>query len=121
MLTATFARITAIFLITVCAASCGGGGGTGAGSTTPPSQTIATSATTPTGPPSGTTASLWLRHVTPLGGAATLSQSAPTSFYDASVITNATVSTTYHIRGSYTNTGIASIQASVASGIIAFT
>jgi hypothetical protein len=26
MLTATFARITAIFLITVCAASCGGGG-----------------------------------------------------------------------------------------------
>jgi outer membrane protein assembly factor BamB len=123
MLTATFARITAIFLITVCAASCGGGGGggTGAGSTTPPSQTIATSATTPTGPASGTTASLWLGNVTTLGVTATLSQSAPTSFYDASVITNATVSTTYYIRGSYTNTGIASIQASVANGAIAFT
>jgi outer membrane protein assembly factor BamB len=121
MLTATFARITAIFLITVCAASCGGGGGTGAGSTIPPGQTIATSTTTPTGPPSGTTASLWLGNVTTLGVTAILSQSAPTSFYDASVITNATVSTTYYIRGSYTNTGIASIQGSVANGTIAFT
>src|ERR1700676_3242746 len=106
MLTATFARITTIFLITVCAASCGGGGGTGAGSTTPPSQTIAPSATTPTGPPSGTTASLWLGNVTTLGATATVSQSAPT---------------TYYIRGSYTNAGIASIQASVANGAIAFT
>ncbi len=121
MSTATFARIAAIILITVCAASCGGGGGSSAATTTPPGVTIPTGATTPTGPPSGTTASLWLGNVTTLGATATVSQSAPTSFYDASVITNATVSTTYYIRGSHTNTGIASIQASVANGAIAFT
>ena len=123
MLTATFARITAIFLITVCAASCGGGGGGGSGAvtTTPPGVAIPAGATTPTTPPSATTASLWLGNVSTLGASATVSQSAPTSFYDASVITNATVATTYYIRGSYTKTGIASIQASVANGTIAFT
>src|SRR5713226_8120115 len=102
MLTATFARITAIFLITVCAASCGGGGGGGGGgavTTTPPGVAIPAGATTSTTKPSATTASLWLGNVSSLGATATVSQSAPTSFYDASVTTNATVSTTYYIRG----------------------
>lgn len=123
MLTATFARITAIFLITVCAASCGGGGGGGSSAvtTTPPGVTIPAGATTPTIPPSGTTASLWLGNVSTLGVTATVSQSAPTSFYDASVTTNATVATTYYIRGWYTDTGIASIQPSSANGVIGFT
>jgi outer membrane protein assembly factor BamB len=123
MLTATFARITAIFLITVCAASCGGGGGGGSGAvtTTPPGLTIPAGATTPTTPPSATTASLWLGNVSTLGVTATVSQSAPTSFYDASVTTNATVATTYYIRGWYTDTGIASIQPSTTNGAIGFT
>jgi outer membrane protein assembly factor BamB len=123
MLTATFARITAIFLITVCAASCGGGGGGGSGAvtTTPPGVAITAMATTPTAPPSATTASLWLGNVSTLGVTATFSQSAPTSFYDASVTTNATVATTYYIRGSYTDTGIASIQGSAVNGAIGFT
>jgi outer membrane protein assembly factor BamB len=128
MSTAAFARIAAIFLIAVSAASCGGGGGTAAGTTppppgptNPPTQTIAATATTPTAAPSGTTASLWLGNVTQLGVTATVSQSAPTSLFDASVITNATVPTTYYLRGSYTNTGIASIQGADIGGAIAFT
>src|SRR5260221_1930421 len=121
MLTATFARITAIFLITVCAASCGGGGGSGAVTTTPPGVAIPAGATTSTTKPSATTASLWLGNVSSLGATATVSQSAPTSFYDASVTTNATVSTTYYIRGWYTKTGIASIQGSAVNGAVGFT
>lgn len=122
MLTATVARLTAIFLITVCAASCGGGGGgSGAVTTTPPGVPIPAGATTPTTPPSATTASLWLGNVSTLGASATVSQSAPTSFYDASVTTNATVATTYYIRGWYTETGIASIQESAVNGALGFT
>lgn len=121
MLTATFARITAIFLITVCAASCGGGGGSGAVTTTPPGVAIPAGATTSTTKPSATTASLWLGNVSSLGATATVSQSAPTSFYDASVTTNATVSTTYYIKGWYTDTGIASIQGSAVNGVVGFT
>src|SRR5882672_6121413 len=121
MLTATFARITAIFLITVCAASCGGGGSSGAVTTTPPGVAIPAGATTSTTKPSATTASLWLGNVSSLGATATVSQSAPTSFYDASVTTNATVSTTYYIKGCYTNTSIASIQGSAVNGVVGFT
>src|SRR5271166_1622077 len=123
MLTATFARITAIFLMTVCAASCGGGGGGGSGAVTmtPPGVPIPAGATTPTTPPSATTASLWLGNVSTLGATATISQSAPTSSYDASVTTNATVATTYYIRGWYTDTGIASIQESAVNGAVGFT
>jgi outer membrane protein assembly factor BamB len=127
MLTAAWTRITAIFLITVWAAGCGGGvGGAssgGGGSTTPPTQSIAatpTKASTPSGAPSATTASLWLGNVTNLGVTAYVSQSAPTSNFGAWVITNVTVPTTYYLRGSYTNTGIASIQASPAADAIAF-
>jgi outer membrane protein assembly factor BamB len=131
MLTAAWTRITAIFLITVWAAGCsggvggassGGGGSTG-GSTTPPTQSIAatpTNASTPSGAPSATTASLWLGNVTDLGVTAYVSQSAPTNNFGAWVITNVTVPTTYYLRGSYTNTGIASIQASPAADAIAF-
>ena len=123
MLTARFARITAIFLITVCAASCGGGGGGGSGAvtTTPPGVPIPSGSITPTAPPSATTASLWLGNVSTLGATATVSQSAPTGFYDASVTTNATVATTYYIRGWYSDTGIASIQESAVNGAIGFT
>lgn len=130
MLTATFARITAIFLILVSAAGCGGGGGGGGGGSTgsspaaatPPGVAIPAGATTPTAPPSGTTASLWLGNVTTLGTTATVSQSAPTSDFGAWVNTNATVATTYYIRGWYTDNGIASIQVSAAGdGSLAFT
>jgi len=122
MSTAAFARITAIFLIIVCAASCGGGGGgSGAVTTTPPGLAIPAGATTSTTKPSATTASLWLGNVSSLAATATVSQSAPTSFYDASVTTNATVSTTYYIRGWYTDTGIASIQGSAVNGVVGFT
>jgi outer membrane protein assembly factor BamB len=125
MLTATFARITAIFLITVCAASCGGGGGGGSGSgavtMTPPGPTIPVGSATPTTTPSATSASLWLGNVSTLGASATVSQSAPTSSFGAWVTTNATVATTYYIRGRYTDTGIASIQGSAGNGVIGFT
>ncbi len=125
MLTAALTRIAAITLITVWAAGCGGGGGGGGvGSTTPPTQSIdatPTNASTPSGAPAATTASLWLGNVTDLGVTAYVSQSAPTSNFGAWVITNVTVPTTYYIRGLYTNTGIASIQASAAGGAIAFT
>jgi outer membrane protein assembly factor BamB len=127
MITANFARIAAILLITLSAASCGGGEGTATGTTTPPGQSIATSATTPTAPPkgaappSGTAASLWLGNVTELGATATVSQSAPTNSYDAWVITNAAAGTTYYIQGSYTNAGIASIRGSAANDAIGFT
>src|SRR3984893_17578727 len=125
MLTATFARITAIFLITVCAASCGGrGGGGGRGgavTVTPPGPTIPVGSTTPTTTPSATSASLWLGNVSTLGASATVSQSAPTSSFGAWVTTNATVATTYYIRGRYTDTGIASIQGSAGNGVIGFT
>jgi outer membrane protein assembly factor BamB len=126
MTTATFSRITAIFLMAVCAASCGGGGGGGAASgstvsTTPPGVTIPAGATTPTTPPSGTSASLWLGNVSTIGVTATSSQTAPTSSFDASVTTNATVPTTYYIAGWYTNTGIASIQASAVNGAVSLT
>jgi outer membrane protein assembly factor BamB len=126
MTTATFSRITAIFLMAVCAASCGGGGGGGAASgstvsTTPPGVTIPAGATTPTTPPSGTSASLWLGNVSTIGVTATSSQTAPTSSFDVSVTTNATVPTTYYIAGWYTNTGIASIQASAVNGAVSLT
>jgi outer membrane protein assembly factor BamB len=129
MVTATFGRITVFFLITVCAAGCGGGGGGAGGgagggstvSTTPPGVTIPAGATTPTTPPSGSTASLWLGNVTTLGATATLSQPAPTSSFDASVTTNATVPTTYYIAGWYTQNGIASIQESALNGAISLT
>src|SRR5260221_11943721 len=120
MLTATFARITAIFLITVCAASCGGGGGSGAVTTTPPGVAIPAGATTSTTKPSATTASLWLGKVRSLGATATGSQSAPTGFYDASVKTNATVSTTDYIKGWVTGTGIAPNPGSPFHGLCGF-
>jgi outer membrane protein assembly factor BamB len=82
---------------------------------------IPAGATTSTTKPSATTASLWLGNVSSLGATATVSQSAPTSFYDASVTTNATVSTTYYIKGWYTDTGIASIQGSAVNGVVGFT
>jgi outer membrane protein assembly factor BamB len=132
MSAAAFARIAAIFLIAVAASGCGGGGGMGAGTTPPPpgqtnspSQTIAATAATQTSPPSGptpgATASLWLGNVTTLGVTATVSDPAPTDGYGAWIISNATVPTTYYVRGSYTNTGIASIQGSVANGVISYT
>ena len=125
MLTAAFARVTAMFLITVCAASCAAAaaaaGGSGAVTTTPPGVAIPAGATTPTTLPSATTASLWLGNVSTLGATATVSQSAPTSFFDASVTTNATVATTYYISGWYTDTGIASIEGSAVNGAVGFT
>ena len=127
MLTAPFARIGTILLMTLCAASCGGSGGaneggSGAGtSSPPPGVTIGAHSVTPTAPPSGTTASLWLGNVTTLGAAATVSESAPTANFDASVNTNATVATTYYIDGFYTTNGIASIQGSAANGAVSFT
>lgn len=114
MLTATFGRITATFLMTVCAASCGGGGGGGGGSgaviPAPPGVGLPPGVAIPTAPPSATPASLWLGNVSTLGATATVSQSAPTSSFGAWVTTNATAATTYYIRGWYTNTGIASIR-----------
>jgi outer membrane protein assembly factor BamB len=83
--------------------------------------TIPAGATTPTTPPSGTSASLWLGNVSTIGVTATSSQTAPTSSFDASVTTNATVPTTYYIAGWYTNTGIASIQASTVNGAVSLT
>jgi outer membrane protein assembly factor BamB len=83
--------------------------------------TIPAGATTPTTPPSGTSASLWLGNVSTIGVTATSSQTAPTSSFDASVTTNATVPTTYYIAGWYTNTGIASIQASAVNGAVSLT
>ena len=133
MVTATFARIGAILLMTLCAASCGGGsgganqGGSGAGNSGPPAgvtigvHSIAPTAPPPKAPPSGTTASLWLGNVTTIGAAATVSQSAPTANFAAWVNTNATVATTYYIDGYYTKNGIASIQGSVANGAVSFT
>ena len=127
MLTAKFAWIAAITLIVVSAAGCGGGGasggGTGSGTvpTTPPGVPIPGGSTTPTAPPGGTTASLWLGNVTTLGATATVSQTAPTSDFGAWVNTNATVATTYYIRGWYTEHGIASIQGSAAIGALDFT
>ena len=127
MITTAFARNTAIVFITVCTASCGGGGGSAGGggsgpvTTAAPGVTIRVNATTPTIPPSGTSARLWLGNVSALAATATVSQSAPTSFYDASVVTDATVATTYYIQGSYTDTGIASIQSSPANGAIGLT
>jgi outer membrane protein assembly factor BamB len=132
MSTATFARIAAVFLIAVSAAGCGGGGGSGAGTTpptpvqtNPPNQTIAATAATqtapPSGPPAGATATLWLGNVTTLGVSATVSDSAPTDSYGAWIVSNATVPTTYYVRGSYTNNGIASIQGSGADGVISYT
>jgi|HubBroStandDraft_5_1064220.scaffolds.fasta_scaffold02248_6 outer membrane protein assembly factor BamB len=132
MLTAAFARITAIILIAGSAAGCGGGGGTGAGTTppapvqtNPPTQTIAATAATQTAPPSGpipgATASLWLGNVTTLGVTATVSDPAPTNGYGAWIVSNATVPTTYYVRGSYTNNGIASIQGTVADGVVSYT
>jgi outer membrane protein assembly factor BamB len=129
MLSAAWTRITAIILITAWAAGCGGGGGGGGagsgngGGTTPPTQSIAatqTNQSTPAGAPSTTTATLWLGNVTDLGVTAYVSQSAPTSNFGAWVIADVTVPTTYYLQGSYTNTGIASIQASPAAGAIAF-
>jgi outer membrane protein assembly factor BamB len=128
MLTATFTRIGTILLIALSAASCGGGGGganaggSGAGSPPPPpGVAIGIHAATPTAPPTGTTASLWLGNVTTLGTTATVSQSAPTANFGAWVNTNATVATTYYIDGFYTTNGIASIQGSPAIGVISFT
>ena len=122
MLAAAFARITAILLIALCVASCGGGGGSTPSAVPVPSGVpIPSRATTPTAPPSGTTASLWLGNVTQLGATATVSQSAPTSNFSAWVITNATVATTYYIRGGYTVNGIASIQGSAVDGALSFT
>jgi outer membrane protein assembly factor BamB len=131
MLTAAWTRMTAIILIAVCAAGCGGGGGGvggvggagSGGSTTPPIPSIAatpTNASTPSGAPSTTTATLWLGNVTDLGVTAYVSESAPTSNFGAWVIANVTVPTTFYLRGSFTNTGIASIQASPAADAIAF-
>jgi outer membrane protein assembly factor BamB len=120
-------------LIVISAAGCGGGGGgTGVATTppppaqtNPPTQTIAATAATQTAPPSGptpsATASLWLGNVTTLGVTATVSDPAPTDGYGAWIISNATVPTTYYVRGSYTNNGIASIQGSVADGVVSFT
>jgi outer membrane protein assembly factor BamB len=82
---------------------------------------IPTIATTPTAPPKGATASLWLGNVSELGATATVSQAAPTSNFDASVNTNATVATTYYIRGGYTVNGIASIQVSAVYGALSLT
>jgi outer membrane protein assembly factor BamB len=131
MLTAAFARITAILLIALSAASCGGGGGgggggngggTGVAASPPPSGVaIGSHATTPTAPPTGTTASLWLGNVTTLAATATVSQSAPTADFGAWVNTNATVATTYYIDGRYTNNGIASIQGSAGAGSVSLT
>jgi outer membrane protein assembly factor BamB len=130
MLTAAFARITVIFFITACVASCGGGGGSGGGNgavtpavPTPPSGVSLPAGATPstTVTSATTAASLWLGNVSVLGATATVSQVAPTSFYDASVTTNATVSTTYYIAGWYTDSGIAGIQESNANGAIGFT
>ena len=132
MLTAAWTRITAVILITVLASGCGGGGGGGGsvgpgsgsvGITTPPTQNIAatpTQASTPAGAPPATAASLWLGNVTQLGVSAYVSQAAPTDDFGAWVITNVTVPTTYYLRGTYTNNGIASIQASPAAEAIAF-
>jgi outer membrane protein assembly factor BamB len=131
MLTPAWTRITAIILITVWSAGCGGGGGGGGGgsgtggvvSTSPPTQTIAATpanASNPAGAPSASTATLWLGNVTELGVTAYVSQSAPISNFGAWVIANVTVPTTYYLRGSYTNTGIASIQASPADDAISF-
>ena len=124
MLTATFARITAILLLCLCAASCGGGGGGTAASAPPPGVSIpagATTASASTNPTGATTASLWLGNVSTLGATAAVSQSAPTSFFDASVATNAAVATTYYIAGWYTETGISSIQVSAVNGVLGFT
>jgi outer membrane protein assembly factor BamB len=137
MLTAAWTRIAAVFLITVWAAGCGGGGGGGAvggagsggtgsggtGSTPPLTPTIdstPTNASTPSGAPSTTTATLWLGNVTDLGVSAYVSQAAPTSNFGAWVIANVTVPTTFYLRGSYSNTGIASIKGSPAADAISF-
>jgi len=131
MLTAAFARTTTILFIALSAAACGGGGsGGGTSAVTPPPSVvpdppgvqIAATATTPTTTSaSATTASLWLGNVDAIGVTATVSQSAPTSLFDASVNTSATVATTYYIRGGYTEAGIASIQPSPAAGVIPLT
>lgn len=125
MLAAAFARITAILVITVCVASCGGGSSPGtappSGAPVPSGVPIPTIATTPTAPPKGATASLWLGNLSELGATATVSQAAPTSNFDASVNTNATVATTYYIRGGYTVNGIASIQVSAVYGALSLT
>lgn len=91
MLTAAFARIGTILLMTLCAASCGGGS-SGAGTS---------------GPPPGVAI-----------GAHSIT---PTANFAAWVNTNATVATTYYIDGSYTTNGIASIQGSAANGTVSFT
>jgi hypothetical protein len=129
MLTAAFARFPTILLLALCVASCGsggggdgsgGGGGSGAG-TSPPGATIGSHATTPTSKPTGATATLWLGNVTSLGATATVSESAPTAGYSASVLTNATVATTYYIDGSYTTHGIATVKASSGNGAVNLT
>jgi outer membrane protein assembly factor BamB len=134
MSTAARIRITALVLVTVWTAGCGGGGGgsavsgTGSGgdgsSPPPPIQTIAsaqTNASNPPGAPATSTASLWLGNVSDLGVTAEVSQPAPGSNFSAWIISNATVPTTYYLRGTYTNTGIASIQAAPAADGISFT
>jgi outer membrane protein assembly factor BamB len=76
---------------------------------------------TPTAPPKGTSADLWLGNVTTLGVSSTVSGSAPTANFGAWVNTNAPAGTTYYIDGWYTNNGIASIHASVGTGAIGYT
>src|ERR1700742_3728561 len=128
MTTAAIARITALILIAMSAAGCGGGGG-GAGNTTPPpsspTQTIASASTTqnppPMGPAANSTATLWLGNVVTLGAAATVADAAPTSSFAAGIISNATVPTTYYVRGNFTNNGIASIQGTVSNGVVSYT
>ena len=128
MTTAAIARMTALILIAMSAAGCGGGGG-GAGNTTPPpsspTQTIASASTTQTAPPMGpsanSTATLWLGNVVTLGAAATVADAAPTSSFGAWIISNATVLTTYYVRGNFTNNGIASIQGTVSNGVVSYT
>lgn len=104
MFTATLPRILAMVLMAVFAASCGGGGG----------------ATEPAAPSVQPAASLWLGNVSTLGATATVSESAPASFFDASVTSQA-VGTKFYIAGSYTHNGIASIQGSSSGGSGSFT
>lgn len=129
MLPATFVRLTAILLITLGAAGCGGGGGgamtsSSSGGTSnppPPGVQIGAQKATPTAPPSGSAATLWLGNVTTLGNTATVSAAAPSANFDAWVITNASAGTEYYIDGWYTTNGIASIQPVVLADAINFT
>lgn len=115
------ARVATIFLLGLSIASCGGGGGSDNTSTAPPSGTPTPSiGTTPTAGSSGTTASL-AAGASQLATSATVSQPAPTTYFEPGVNANVTAPTTFYIQGYYTRNGIDSIQATTPGGVLVFT